>query len=107
MPESDCIVVLITAQAGSEAALISKTLLEQRKASCVSIINGMESSYWWQGKIDSAEESLLIVKTGKSLLGEIVHIVKEIHKSEIPEIIALPIIGGNQDYLDWVNREII
>jgi periplasmic divalent cation tolerance protein len=107
MPESDCIVVLITAQAGSEAALISKTLLEQRKASCVSIINGMESSYWWQGKIDSAEESLLIVKTGKSLLGEIVQIVKEIHKSEIPEIIALPIIGGNTGYLDWVNREII
>jgi len=105
MSNSECVVVFITAEAGEEAALISKVLLEQRKAACISIVAGVNSMYWWQGKIDSSHESLLIIKTRASLLEEIIRLVKEIHTNEVPEIIALPIVGGNRGYLDWVGKE--
>jgi periplasmic divalent cation tolerance protein len=59
-----------------------------------------------QGKLDAAEESLLIIKTKASLLPEIISLVKAAHSYEVPEIIALPIIGGNEDYLKWIEDEI-
>lgn len=61
---------------------------------------GVSSLFWWQDKLDSAQESLLIVKTKASLLPEIISLVKGIHSYDIPEIIALPVVGGNQDYLE-------
>jgi periplasmic divalent cation tolerance protein len=105
MSNSEYIVVFITTEAGEESALISKVLLEQRKAACVSIVKDVDSMYWWNDKIDSASENLLVIKTRAALLEEIIQIVKEIHTNDVPEIIALPIIGGNQDYLDWVGKE--
>ena len=107
MSNSEYIVVFITTEAGEEAVLISKVLLEQRKAACINIIDGVNSMYWWQGKIDSTCESLLIVKTRGSLLEDIIQIVKEIHSNDVPEIIALPITGGNKDYLEWVGKEVL
>lgn len=62
--------------------------------------------FWWQGKLDSAQESLLIVKSTASLLSKIVRLVKEAHSYDVPEVIALPIIGGNPDYLEWIGKEI-
>lgn len=105
MSNSEYVVVFITAKAGEEAGLISKVLLEQRKAACVSIVNDVDSSFRWQRRIDSKKENLLIVKTRKSQLEEIIRIVKEIHSDDVPEIIALPVIGGSRDYLDWVGKE--
>ena len=99
------IVVFITAADDEEACLISRVLLEQRKAACVNIVPGVSSLFWWQDSIDSAQESLLVVKTRAVLLNEIIQLVKEIHSNDVPEIIALPIIGGNQDYLEWVDNE--
>ena len=69
-------------------------------------MSGVSSLFWWQGKVDSAEESLLIVKTKASLLNEIVAFVKEIHSYDVPEVIALPIVGGNPDYLKWIGEEV-
>jgi periplasmic divalent cation tolerance protein len=66
----------------------------------------VDSSFWWQGKLDSAQESLLIIKTGASLISEIIELVKSVHSYEVPEIIALPIIGGNEDYLKWIDDEV-
>ena len=106
MSNSEHIVIFITTEDGEEAALISKMLLEQRKAACINIINGVNSMFRWQGKIDSASESLLVVKTRASLLKDVIRIVKEIHSNDVPEIIALPIIGGNRDYLEWVDKEV-
>ncbi len=105
MPNSEYIVIFITAGSGEEAGLISRILLERRKAACINIIEGVNSMYWWRGGIDSAKESLLIIKTRTSLLEEIIQLVKEIHTNEVPEIIALPVIGGSRDYLDWVGKE--
>ena len=99
------IVVFITAADEEDAALISRVLLKQRKAACVNIIGGVGSLFWWQDKIESASESLLVVKTRAALLDEIIKLVKEIHSDDVPEIIVLPIIGGSRDYLEWIDNE--
>lgn len=106
MESSPYIVLLITTATAEEAQRISRVLLEQKKVACVNIVPRVNSLFWWQDKLDSAEESLLIVKTKASLLSEIVSLVKEIHSYDIPELIALPIIGGNQDYLEWIQKEV-
>jgi periplasmic divalent cation tolerance protein len=100
------IVVFVTTTDTEEAQLISKVLLDQKKVACVNIVPRINSSFWWQDKIDSVQESLLIIKTKASQLTEVVRLVKELHHYEVPEIIAIPIIGGNQDYLEWIGSEI-
>jgi periplasmic divalent cation tolerance protein len=103
MKETGRIVVLITAGSGEEAHKMARLLLKKKKAACVNILPGVDSLFWWKGKIDSARESLLLVKTRTSLFPEIVSLVKEIHSYEVPEIIALPIIAGSEDYLRWLD----
>ena len=99
------IVVFITVDTQETARKITDQLLAERKAACINIISGIESHYWWQGKIESTNELLLIVKTRTELLDELTKMVKQNHPYSVPEIIALPIIGGNEDYLDWVQQE--
>jgi periplasmic divalent cation tolerance protein len=79
-------------------------LLTERKAACVNIVSAVESHYWWKRKKETAQEHLLIVKTQAELLDELIVLVKKHHLYSIPEIIALPIIGGNEDYLRWVEE---
>jgi len=100
------IIIFITVDSPEEAHKIAEALMKQRKAACVNIVPGVNSFFWWQDKIDNSQESLLIVKTKASLLNEIIILVKEIHSYDVPEIIALPIIGGNQDYLAWIDKEV-
>ena len=76
-----------------------------KKAACVNIIPGVRSLFWWEGKVEEADEHLLIVKTRAALFPEVTRIVKSLHSYDVPEIIALPITDGNQDYLDWLGRE--
>jgi periplasmic divalent cation tolerance protein len=99
------VVVFITVDSQETARKITDKLLTERKAACVNIIPKVESQYWWQGKIESANELLLIVKTHAVLLEELIALVKQNHPYSVPEIIALPIIGGNKDYLKWIDRE--
>ena len=100
------LVILVTTRSSEEAHKIANELLKLKKAACVNIIPGVRSLFWWQGTLDSASENLLIIKTKASLLNEIVTLVTRIHSYDIPEIIALPIVGGNPDYMEWVGREV-
>lgn len=104
-PNVDAIVVLITTASEDEAARIARILVEKRLAACVNSVNEVRSLYWWQGKIDSAHETLLIVKSRLSLLSALTEAVKEIHSYSVPEVIALPVVGGNPDYLEWLEKE--
>ena len=106
MEESTYIVLFITTGTTEEAQQISRMLLERRKAACVNIVPRVSSLFWWEDKLDSAQENLLIVKTKASLLNEIIRLVRDIHSYDTPEIIALPIVGGNQDYLKWIDKEV-
>lgn len=106
MQNPDFIIILITAGSIDEAHQISRMLLEQKKVACVNIVPNISSLFWWQGKIDQENEVLLLAKTKKSKFPEIINLVKKVHSYDVPEVIALPIIAGNPDYLAWIEREI-
>jgi periplasmic divalent cation tolerance protein len=104
MEPNSYIVIFITTKDAEEAEKISKALVKRRLAACVSTVPEVSSRFWWKDKLDNAKESLLVVKTKDSLLPEIIKSVKKIHSYSVPEIIALPIVGGNPDYLDWIRQ---
>jgi len=106
MEESAKVVIFVTTGANEEAHKIASVLLNQRKVACVNIVPKVNSFFWWEDKIDLAQESLLIIKTKASLLNEIVSLVKEVHSYDTPEIIALPVLGGNPAYLEWIDKEV-
>jgi periplasmic divalent cation tolerance protein len=101
--KTDRIIVLITAGSEEEAHRIAELLVKEKKAACVNIVPRVDSLFWWEGKLDSARENLLLVKTKASLFPEIVELVKRTHSYEVPEIIALPITAGSEDYLNWLD----
>ena len=105
MAKPGYLVVFITAASYEEARKIADTLVDRKKAACVNIVPGVKSLFRWQGKIEEAEESLMVVKTRAELFPDVVNLVKAIHSYEVPEIIALPIVEGNPDYLEWLKKE--
>lgn len=98
------IVIFITAPSEDEAAKIARALVESRLAACVNIVKNIRSVYTWQGNIEDASEVLMIVKSRNSLLTPLSAKVREMHSYEVPEIIALPITGGSEDYLKWIRE---
>jgi periplasmic divalent cation tolerance protein len=102
-PQNDYIVVYITAGNSEEAGRIARRLLEERLAACVNTISGVDSKFWWKDRLEEARETALIVKTKAVLLPDIIEAVKKLHSYELPEIIALPIIGGSREYLEWID----
>lgn len=106
MKQESYAVVFITTKDKEEAERISGALLKARQAACVNIVPRVDSHFWWHKKLDSGRESLLIIKTRESLLPEIIKSVKKLHSYDVPEIIALPIVGGNPEYLDWIEHEV-
>ena len=100
------VVVFITAGTGEEARAIGQALLEHRAAACVNIAPDITSIFWWQEVLETNQEHLLIVKTRTSKLEDVVRLVQETHTYEVPEVIALPVIGGNQEYLEWIGEEV-
>jgi periplasmic divalent cation tolerance protein len=98
------LVAFVSAGSKEEAEKIASGLLKEKLAACVNIVKGADSHFWWQGKLDKAKESMLIIKTRKSLFARLVKKVKSLHSYEVPEIIALPIIAGHKPYLDWIDE---
>jgi len=105
MAESGYLVVLITAGSYEEAHKIADVLVGRRKAACVNIVPQVNSFFWWEDKVEEDKESLLLVKTRAELFPEVVNEVKRIHGYDVPEIIALPIVDGNAEYMAWLERE--
>lgn len=100
------IVVFITASSLLEARKIACVLLSKKAAACVNIVKGVDSHFIWKGKIDNAKECLLIAKTKLSKFSELKkHAIKN-HSYETPEIIAVPIIAANKDYLKWIDDSV-
>lgn len=97
------IVCLITAPTYEEAEKISSLLVEKRLAACCTIIRGVVSIYQWEGKTNKTEECQIIAKTTAEKLPALVTETKKAHSYDMPEIIALPIVGGLPSYLDWLD----
>jgi len=98
------IVVFITTVDKKQAEAIASALVERSIAACVNIVEGIDSLFRWQGKVDRQKECLMIVKSRKALMPKLIKLVKSLHSYDVPEIIALPIIAGEKKYLEWLDE---
>ncbi|MEW5767844.1 MAG: divalent-cation tolerance protein CutA [bacterium] len=98
------VVILVTVSSSEEAEKIAQSLVEGKLAACVNIIPGLTSIFLWEGKIDRAAEFLLVIKTREERMKEVIKTVKDLHSYRVPEIIALPIVSGSEDYLKWMDE---
>lgn len=97
--------VYMTASSRDEARKIGRTLVEERLAACANVIDGMESTYWWQGTLTEDREAVLIAKTRADLIPALTERVKALHSYTVPCVVALPILAGNPAYLEWLRTE--
>ena len=98
------IVILVTAKDDAEANKIAEKLVAKKLIACVNIVPGIQSIFRWQGKVDRAQEVLLVLKSRRRHFPAIVKTVQALHSYDVPEIIALPIVEGNKDYLQWMTE---
>ena len=98
--------VYITAKSMDEARRIGKELVRSRLAACINIIDNINSLYMWEGKIQDDREVVLIAKTTESRMPELIESVKSLHSYSCPCILALPVLDGNQAFLDWIANEV-
>jgi len=103
-PNTNEIVIYITAPDEDEAARIARALVEARLAACVNILRNVRSIYTWQGNIEDDSEVLMVVKTKRNLFDTLSAKVKELHSYDVPEIIALPVVEGSEEYLKWLRE---
>lgn len=100
------IVVFITTPSFEEAKKIADYLIENKTAACVNIVEKVNSTFFWQGNVENYDEALMIVKTKRNLFGKLKEEVKKLHSYSVPEIIALPIIDGSEEYLNWIDESL-
>ena len=94
-----------TINSKEEAQKIADTLVSQRLAACVQVSGPIISTYWWQGKLEQAEEWLCTAKTPKALYSQLEQAIREVHPYDVPEILAVDVVAGNPDYLQWIVQE--
>jgi periplasmic divalent cation tolerance protein len=100
----EAVVVYITVPNEQEGVKIAKALVEEKLAGCINIVKDIRSIYSWQGKIEDEPELLLIAKSRRQLFNKLKDRVKKLHSYTVPEIIAIPVIEGSEDYLNWLQE---
>jgi periplasmic divalent cation tolerance protein len=103
---TDKIVVLSTCGSGEEAEKLARSLVEQHLAACVNVIPHARSYYRWKGAIESADEYLLIIKSSRDRMPGLLAAVEKEHSYEVPEAIALPVVDGAANYLNWLEASL-
>lgn len=96
--------VYMTTGSKEEARSIGKALVESKLAACVNIVDGMNSIYMWDGKLQDDTEVILIAKTTSERVSQLVEQVKKLHSYSCPCIVGLPVSGGNPDFLQWIRK---
>jgi periplasmic divalent cation tolerance protein len=104
---TDKFVVLVTCPSAAEAKRIARAVVNTRLAACVNILPGtIQSIYRWKGKVESARERLLLIKTSRKRLAKLQSAVKRLHSYDVPEFIAMPIAAGSAAYLTWIEESV-
>lgn len=99
----DYISVVTTTDSAVNAQKIASDVLDNHLAACVQISGPIESRYWWEGKIETAQEWRLTIKTRTALFDDLSTAIRAVHPYAVPQILALPVIAGNRDYLAWLD----
>jgi periplasmic divalent cation tolerance protein len=99
---TDFQIVLSTCADREQAERIAHRLVEQQLAACVNILPGVQSIYHWQGKVETAAEVLMVIKTSADLVPEVELTIASLHSYEVPEFLVLPVCGGSHAYLAWL-----
>jgi periplasmic divalent cation tolerance protein len=103
---TDNIVVLSTCATEADAERMARALVDGRLAACVNVVPGVRSFYHWKGGIDSSQEFLLIVKTSRDLFPALRAEIEKLHPYELPELLALPVVDGAENYLMWLQANL-
>jgi len=103
---TDFVQVITTTETKADAQAIANALVEQRLAGCVQIVGPITSTYWWAGKIETAEEWLCLIKSRRDLYAALERAIREVHPYDVPEILAVPVIAGSKAYLEWLDSEL-
>ena len=103
--EPEVQVVLVTAPDSEVAVKLARALVEAGLAACVNVVEGVRSIYRWEGEVRDEREVLLVIKTRRERSDELAARVRELHPYDVPEVLALPVVGGSRPYLDWVRAE--
>jgi len=103
---TEYIQIFTTAENKDNAGMIAAEVVKKRLAACAQVVGPVTSTYWWEGRIEEAEEWFCIMKSRKDLYDELEKAIQEIHSYEVPEIVAVPIVAGSQSYLQWLDKEV-
>lgn len=103
---TDKIVVLCTCGSAEEAEKLARHLVETRLAACVNLVSGLRSIYRWKGAVENASECLLLIKSSRAAFDRLCAEIEKIHAYEVPEILALTVVDGSKNYLNWLDAEL-
>ncbi|MGD0839982.1 MAG: divalent-cation tolerance protein CutA [Candidatus Acidiferrales bacterium] len=104
---TDCVVVLVTCKSSAEARRVARAAVASRHAACANILPGkIESIYRWKGRVERARETLLLLKTTRRAWPKLRDTIRRAHSYDVPEIVALPIVGGLKQYLEWIGENV-
>ena len=103
---TDKIVIFVTVGNSKDAALLAKSLVEKRLAACVNMLPGVSSWYWWEGKVTEDQEVLLMIKTSREKFATLEKEVVRSHSYAVPEVIALQVVEGSKNYLNWIDESL-
>ncbi len=98
-------IALCTIDGQGKAQALARALLERRCIACANLVSGVESMYWWEGKIESAAEVLMIFKTTADQIDALKAAIAELHPYDTPELLVLPVTAGLEKYLAWIEKE--
>ena len=99
---TDKVVVLVNCSSLEEASRIGRQLVAKRLAACVNLVPGVRSWYWWEGKVVEDNEVMIMIKTSRERLAELEKEVVRLHSYAVPEVIALRVVDGSRNYLNWI-----
>ncbi len=103
---TDKIIVLTNTGSREEARRIARALVDRKLAACVNVVPGVESTYRWQEKVETAAEWMLLIKTVRGKFDSVRQAIRELHSYDLPECISFPIGEGSTDYLEWIGKSV-
>ncbi len=105
MSQAEYAVVFVTAPSLEVARRVGFEVVEKKLAACANLVPGIESIFHWEGKMQQEQEVFMLLKTRAGLIDDLVAAIRDLHPYSTPEIIALPILSGSRDYLEWIGAE--